>query len=104
MIRFLFRFLGFWLMAGAFVALVVDGTRSIAASDIVYTSAYRAWVSLSPVTYDAAQAKLTALSPFLWTHVGAPLLNLPLFFLLGLVGAVLLSIGRVRERSPFEAA
>ena len=60
MIRFLFRFLGFWLMAGAFVALVVDGTRSIAASDIVYTSAYRAWVSLSPGTYDAAQAKWNA--------------------------------------------
>ena len=30
MIRFLLRFLGLWLLAGAFVALVLDGVRSIA--------------------------------------------------------------------------
>ncbi|GGF48170.1 hypothetical protein GCM10007301_04330 [Azorhizobium oxalatiphilum] len=103
MIRFLFRFLGFWLMAGAFVALVVDGTRSIAATDIVFTSAARTWFSLSPGTLELAQAKVIALSPVAWTAVVNPLLNLPLFFLLGLVGVICLAIGRVPARSPFEA-
>ncbi|WP_029005621.1 hypothetical protein [Azorhizobium doebereinerae] len=104
MIRFLFRFSGFWLMAGAFVALVVDGTRSIAATDIVFTSAARAWVSLSPASLEMAQARISALSPFAWNAVAQPLLNLPLFFLLGLFGALCLAIGRVPVRSPFEAA
>lgn len=104
MIRFLFRFSGFWLMAGAFVALVVDGTRSIAATEIVFTSAARAWVSLSPGTLELAQAKVIALSPLAWSAVVQPLLNLPLFFLLGLIGALCLAIGRVPVRSPFEAA
>ncbi|MGU3492424.1 hypothetical protein ACLBXM_00145 [Xanthobacteraceae bacterium A53D] len=104
MIRFLFRFFGFWLMAGAFVALVVDGTRSIAATDIVFTSGTRAWLSLSPGTFEAAQAKVIALSPFAWTGVLYPLLNLPLFFTLGLLGVLALAIGRVPTRSPYEAA
>ncbi len=103
MIRFLFRFTGFWLMAGAFVALVVDGTRSIAATEIVFTSALAAWTGLSPATFDMAKAKLTAVSPLAWSSAALPVLSLPLFLLLGVVGVVFLAIGRVPERSPYEA-
>lgn len=103
MIRFLFRFSGFWLMAGAFVALVVDGTRSIAASQLIFTSAASAWSALSPNSLDLAQAKVRALSAIAWTGVAAPLLSLPLFLLLGVLGVLFLAIGRARERSPFDA-
>ena len=39
MIRLLFRFLGVLLLAAAFAALIIDGTKSIAASAILYTPA-----------------------------------------------------------------
>ncbi|WP_341991170.1 hypothetical protein [Azorhizobium sp. AG788] len=103
MIRFLFRFSGFWLMAGAFVALVVDGTRSIAGSQLIFTSALDSWTAVSPNSLDMAQANLRALSPLAWTGVAAPVLSLPLFLLLGVLGVALLAIGRAPERSPFDA-
>ena len=35
--RFLFRFVGIWLLAGALIGAVVDGAKSIAASAVVLT-------------------------------------------------------------------
>lgn len=102
MIRFLFRFLGFWILAGGFVALVVDGTRSIAASALVVTPAHSAWTSLSPASLDKVRAWMSALAPWVWTDIAAPILDLPLFALLALVGLLLLAIGNTRRRSRYE--
>lgn len=104
MIRFLFRFLGFWLLAGGFVALVADGTRSIAASALEFTSAGDAWFMVVPDSLTAFEASGRSALPGLWDHVAAPLLSLPAFLLLGGLGLLLLAIGRVRERSRFELA
>ena len=43
MLRFLSRFLGFWLVAAAVVMGVVDGAKSIAASAVVTTSLAEVW-------------------------------------------------------------
>ncbi len=48
MIRFLFRFVGLWILAGGFVALVLDGVRSIASSEIVTTPLGVTWLATSP--------------------------------------------------------
>ncbi len=102
MIRFLFRFFGFWVLAGGFVALVVDGTRSIAASRILFTSTRDAWNSLSPATLTQAQARVSGLSAWAWPDLAAPVLGLPLFAVLAVLGLLMLAIGRVRRRSRYE--
>lgn len=102
MLRFLLRFTGFWLLAGGFVALIVDGTRSIAASGLVLTSAGDAWFALSPGSLERAEASGRAGTPELWSSVLLPLLSTPAFVVLLLLGLVLMALGRVRERSRFE--
>ncbi|MEP9375847.1 hypothetical protein ABLE91_03960 [Aquabacter sp. CN5-332] len=102
MIRFLFRFFGFWILAGGFVALVVDGTRSIAGSRLVFTSARDAWNAVSPATLAQAQEQVSGLAPWAWADLAAPVLGLPLFAVLAVVGFLLLAIGRVRRRSRYE--
>lgn len=104
MIRFLFRFIGFWLLAGGFVALIVDGTRSIAASALLFTSAGEAWFILAPDSLAALEASTRATFPALWEPGLTAVLSLPAFFLLAFVGIVFLAVGRVREHSRFEAA
>lgn len=104
MIRFLFRFLGFWIFAGGFVALVVDGTRSIAASDLVVTPARTAWTSLSPGTFEATRAAISRVGGWLWPDLVAPLLDLPLFVLLAGLGLLLIAIGTPRRRSRYEVS
>ncbi len=102
MIRFLFRFVGFWILAGGFVALVVDGTRSIAASALVVTPARSAWTSLSPASLDAVRVRAAALAPWLWDDLLSPILDLPLFLLLALIGLLVMGIGTARRRSHYD--
>lgn len=104
MIRFLFRFTGFWLLAGGFVALIVDGTRSIAAAGLVFTSAGDAWFALSPGSLEKAELSGRANIPAIWNTAILPLLSLPAFVLLVVLGVAFMSIGRVRERSRFEVS
>lgn len=102
MLRFLLRFIGFWLVAGGFVALIVDGTRSIAASQLLFTSVGDAWGAVAPEKLDAAQAAASATAPWLWPKLAEPLLSLPASVILVVIGLVLLGLGRVRERSRFQ--
>ncbi|QTL04625.1 hypothetical protein J5J86_04630 [Aquabacter sp. L1I39] len=103
MIRFLLRFIGFWLLAGGVVALVVDGTRSIAASQMQFMSALSAWSAVSPSTLEKAKASIEGLSAAAWADAAAPVLDLPLFALLCVVGFLLMALGRKRRRSRFDA-
>lgn len=104
MFRFLLRFVGFWFLAGGFVALIVDGTRSIAASALVLTSAGDAWFAVSPGSLAAMEASTRKISPALWDSAIAPALSAPAFLVLLIFGIVLMMLGRVRERSRFEVA
>jgi hypothetical protein len=94
MIRFLFRFIGLWLLAGAFVALVIDGTRSVSASRFIAASVRDIWSLLDPAGLAAAQKSFAGavsertLELFLGT---------PFFIFLALGGALFLLIGRRRE-------
>jgi hypothetical protein len=103
MIRFFLRFTGFWLLAAGFVALIVDGTRSIAASSLLLMSAGDAWFAVSPGSLAALEAWARARSPALWDSGITSVLSVPAFLLLLVLGIVLMTLGRVRERSRFEA-
>jgi ABC-type Fe3+ transport system permease subunit len=100
MLRFLSRFLGLWLMAGALVALVVDGAKSIAAGSLVTTPLGAMWYSLSPDTLNGAQAGIQRnVSPVLWDTVFVSILTAPGFVVFGILGALLLLAGR-KKRQP----
>ncbi|MBS7542334.1 hypothetical protein [Ancylobacter oerskovii] len=95
MIRFLLRFLGLWLLAGGFVALVLDGVRSIASSRLLYTPLGDAWAAASATSLGQAlgDADLPAGG---WSHLAAPLLQAPLAAVLIVLGLLLLLAGRRR--------
>jgi hypothetical protein len=99
MIRFLFRFLGLWFLAGAFVALVIDGTYSIAASRLILTPVREIWDAIHPSSLDLLRSLVERnLSPWLWEKVFLTLLFTPLWLLLGVLGVVLVLLGRPRVR------
>jgi hypothetical protein len=91
MIRFLFRFIGLWLLAGAFVALVIDGTRSVSASRLILAPVRDAWALVDPLSLASWQKQFSGgVSEALF---GA-FLAMPFFVLLALTGLLLLLIGR----------
>ncbi|MBS7541018.1 hypothetical protein [Ancylobacter lacus] len=95
MIRFLLRFVGLWVLAGGFVALVVDGTRSIASSDLVMTPLGEAWFAAGPGSLARFQSLVeTRLSPVVWEYAAVPLLMAPLAAVLGVAGLLLILLGR----------
>jgi hypothetical protein len=99
MFRFLFRFFGLWLLAGAFVALVIDGTRSITAGRIVVMSVADAWLAVHPASLE--WLKLAAerdLPVWLWDPVLLYVLSAPLWLGLGVLGLILALLGRRRPR------
>jgi hypothetical protein len=99
MIRFLFRFVGLWLLAGAFVALIIDGTRSIAASRLILTALREAWSAVHPASLTALQAWAErGAAAWIWDPVAVNVLSTPLWVVLALIGIVLIVLGRPRAR------
>ncbi|MDK9695749.1 MAG: hypothetical protein OEL76_05105 [Siculibacillus sp.] len=100
MFRFISRMLGLWVIAGGFVAAVVDGMRSIAASTPVITSAAAAWSELAPSSLGALRGAMEGrVGAEAWSTVTATVLALPAWALLGAIGFALLAAGR-RKAPP----
>ncbi|HRF10217.1 MAG TPA: hypothetical protein PL193_16460 [Xanthobacteraceae bacterium] len=96
MIRFLFRFTGLWLIAGAFAALVIDGTRSVSASRFIFAPVRDIWTMFDAATLKMVQEKA---APGLAAELLERFLAMPFFVLLALLGLLFLLIGRrKRER------
>jgi hypothetical protein len=96
MLRFASRFLGFWLVAAALVAGVVDGAKTIAASSLTLTSVAETWGLIQ-----AAAGGPSTMEP-----IAAPwpldvalefLLAAPTVVVLGALGAFFLIIGAKRR-------
>lgn len=94
-IRFLFRSLGFGLLAAAFVGLVLDGARSIANSALDYTTvadlalavARDRWLALQPLVE-------RALGPSVWSNGLEPASRAPAAVVALVLGALLLRLGQ----------
>ena len=100
MFKFLFRFTGLWLLAGAFVAFVIDGARSIAASRFVFMPVRDAWTAVHAGSIETMQRGIEQnLSPWIWETVMLRFLNAPLWLVLGIFGCLLILVGRKRSRS-----
>ena len=95
MMRFLVRLTGLFALAGAVIALVVDGAKSVAASALVLTSLGEAWIAASP-------GSLAALETNLATHLGqvaadalvGAIMALPVSLFFGALGALLVLAAR----------
>lgn len=97
MIGFLLRTFGVLCLAAGFVAVVVDGTRSIAARAFVVTDLATSLGQLSEATAQAVQD--TAISgPTLLGDVLGFVLAQPAAAVFGLVGFSLMLLGRRRHR------
>jgi hypothetical protein len=98
MIRFIFRFFGLICLAAAFILVIYDGTKSIAGNSLSLTTMRALWELINA----ASLAKLRPLlEPYagglLWDPVAVSVLTAPACSLLGLVGILLLLLGRKKK-------
>jgi hypothetical protein len=99
MTRRLLRWLGTWLVALAFVALVIDGVRSLADQRLVVTPVGQAWEAIDAESLEASREAIeTSAGPALWDPVAVGLLRLPVWSLALALGLVLLLAGRPKTR------
>lgn len=101
--RFLLRLIGFWLIAGAVVAVVHDGARSIAEGGIEITSLGVFWFAVNPEGLNLTQAVIQRyVHPVLWDPLFVTILSAPLALVLFLLGVLLAFFGRRRPRPIIE--
>jgi len=95
------RILARLLLLVALIALVSDGTRTIANdSGIVITSALQYWSELAPVMLENVKRTLSLkLHPMLWDGMIAPLLSLPAWIVLSISALLLLYFARKRHKT-----
>jgi hypothetical protein len=98
MIRFLFRTLGLLFLAAAFVFVVYDGTKSIAANALVFTKVSEVWTLLHAASLQQLQPLIEKNAPpWLWDPAAVTVLNAPALVALGIVGAILVILGRRKK-------
>jgi len=98
MIRFVFRFVGLLILAGGFIALIYDGTKSIAGSTLVFTPLGQIWNNVHSSSLQLLQPAIERhISPFLWDPIVLNILTAPAWLVFGVIGAVLMLIGRKKK-------
>ena len=98
MIRFFLRLLGLLSLAAAFLLIIYDGTKSIAGNAVAITTVRTLWETINA-------ASLTALRPlientagrFAWDPVFTGFLIAPSWAVLGMLGILLVLLGRKRR-------
>lgn len=102
MIRFVFRFAGLCILAAGFIALVRDGTKSIAGSAIFLTKLVEDWTNIHLNSLQGLEALIARyVTPYVgqwvWDPVAQFILNAPTFAVLGVLGAILILIGQKKK-------
>lgn len=100
LLKLIFRLAGYLLLAGALLALVADGSKSIARSELVLMPLGQFWFDHAPEALKLVQAVIQRhVSPFLWDPVLQTLLTWPIWAVLLPLGMILLWLGtRGRKR------
>jgi hypothetical protein len=93
--RFLLRFIGLWLLAGAFVALIIDGTASIAGGTIRFNTFGQTWDNIHQDSKPLVKAFVDRrIGDWLWTSGIQVVLDQPTWAVLGVLGVILVLLGR----------
>jgi len=100
--RLILRIAGTWLIGLAFVLLVVDGTRSLGANEVVFTTLADLWTTVHQPSLDGTQVFLAGrMFADLLSAVLQTVLDFPAFAVFGLPGILLALLGRVPQRERF---
>jgi hypothetical protein len=98
MIRFVFRFIGLICLAAAFILVIYDGTKSIAANAVYLTSARALWELFSAASLAKLKPLLTPYAGgILWDPLMVSILSAPSWSLLGGFGILMLLLGRKKK-------
>ncbi len=98
MIRFLLRTLGLLFLAAAFIFLVYDGTRSIAANMLLYSKVDEIWSLVHQASLQQLQPLIEKKAPpWVWDPVVTTVLDAPATLVLAIVGAILILLGRRKK-------
>jgi len=98
MIRFLLRFLGLCLLAGAFVFFVYDGTKSIANNQFVYVRVSEIWADIDQHSLSAAQDWLRQKALWAWDPYMQIFFELPTWGVLAVIATILVILGRKKRK------
>jgi hypothetical protein len=100
--RLILRVLGTWLIGLALVLVVIDGTKSLGADALVFTSLSDLWTQLHPGSLEAVRAFFG--SRFFADLLDASLvavLSYPAFAVFGVPGIVITLLGRKPRRERY---
>ena len=98
MIRFVFRFIGLWILAAGFVALVRDGTKSIAGNALFVTRLGEDWNNIHGGSLEALKALVERYTgSSLWDLASLYVLGAPTWLVLAILGSILMLIGRKKK-------
>lgn len=97
---FILRIFGLWILILGFMALVYDGTKTMANNgNISITSLGGHWTALNEASFTFLQNIVTnSIHPLVWDSIIQWTLLLPAWLALGLVGSWLYWIGRKRKK------
>jgi len=95
MLRFFVRALGLLLLAVGFVFFVYDGTKSIAGNAIFYTPLADTWNSVHAASLQQLQPAIERYAgKWMWDQFAHWILAAPTFAIFGVIGSVMVLIGR----------
>jgi hypothetical protein len=98
MFRFVFRFVGLWVLAAGFVALVRDGTKSIAGNAVFVTKLVEDWTNIHGTSLDSLKALVERYAgASAWEVASLYVLGAPTWLVLGIIGSIFILIGRKRK-------
>lgn len=100
MIRFILRFVGLWVLAGAFVALIYDGTKSIAGNAVFMTKLGETWNAVHATSLQLLEAGVSRHlwhGQDIWDFVILNVLTAPTWLVLGILGAIFILLGRKKR-------
>ena len=98
MIRFVFRFIGLWILAAGFVALVRDGTKSIAGNAVFVTKLGEDWNNIHSTSLQLLQPAIERhIAVWLWDPLVLTILTAPTWLVLGVIGSIFILLGRKKK-------
>jgi hypothetical protein len=98
MIRFLLRTIGLFCLAAAFILVIYDGTKSIAANHLYLTSVSDLWQLINAASLAKLQPLISPIAGgMLWDPATVAVLGAPSWALLGLFGILCLLLGRRKK-------
>lgn len=100
MMRFILRIIGTWLLGMTLILLIMDGTKSLAASNVVITGLGDVWILVheSSLIWLEQIFGQKGYLEIIWRYGIAPVLSWPGWAVLGFPGLVLIFHGQSRAR------